>query len=100
MELGMLINTNHQIHHAIMLTKTALQKGHSVRMFIMDEGSYALENPELVSFCEDDNVKISFCEYNARQHKINLESIDRRIKRGTQLNNAIMCQQSDKILVL
>jgi len=43
---------------------------------------------------------MSFCEFNARQLGINLEAVSRKIKKGTQLNNAILCNKADRVLVL
>ncbi len=100
MELGLLVNSDERLKTVLGLINAALEKGHSARIFIMDKGAYFLEKADFTSLCENDNVTMSFCEYNARQLKIDLDKIDRRIKKGTQLNNAIMCQKSDKILVL
>lgn len=100
MELGLLVNTNEKLNHVIGLTNAALVKDHSVRIFVMDEGTLFLEKEEFTSLCENEKVAISFCEYNARLSKIAVEKVDRRIKRGTQLNNAILCQKADKVLVL
>lgn len=100
MELGLLVNTEERLNQLLGLTNSALRKGHTVRMFIMDSATCLLEKDELTSLCENENVLISFCEYNAKQHKIDFDQLDRRIKRGTQLNNAIMCQKADKMLVL
>ena len=59
-----------------------------------------MEVPEFTGLADLENVIMSFCEYNARQLGIDLEKIDRKIKRGTQLNNAVLCNKADRVLVL
>ncbi len=100
MVLGILVNTGKNMKHVTGLTRAALKKGHSVRLFAMDEGVRLLEKPEFADMAENENIGISFCEFNARQFGINLQNLNRKIKKGTQLNNAIMCEKADKVLVL
>ena len=100
MELGLLINTTENKIHAIGLVRAALEKGWSARLFVMDQGTRLLEDPEFSSLADLDAVTISFCEFNARQLGINLDQVSRKIKKGTQLNNAIMCNKADRVLVL
>ncbi len=99
MELGILVNTSENLKHVIGLIGAALKKGHSARLFVMDEGTRLLENSKFTGLSDHEKVTMSFCEYNARQLGINYENLNTKIKKGTQLNNAIMCEKSDKILV-
>lgn len=99
MELGILVNTSKNLKHVIGLIGAALKKGHSARLFVMDEGTRLLENSEFTGLSDHEKVTMSYCEYNARQLGINYENLNAKIKKGTQLNNAIMCEKSDKILV-
>jgi len=100
MELGILVNTSKNSKHVIGLVGTALKKGHSARLFVMDEGTRLLEDPEFTGLSDYENVTMSFCEYNSRQLGINIENLNTKIKKGNQLNNAVMCRKADKILVL
>ncbi|MCP4751350.1 MAG: DsrE family protein [Proteobacteria bacterium] len=100
MVLGFLVNSGDQGENIVGLARAALDKGHSVRLFAMDEGARLLEKPEFSELADREGVKISYCEYSARQLGIRIENLNRKMKRGTQLNNAIMCQNSDKVLVL
>jgi hypothetical protein len=100
LELGILVNTSKNLKHVIGLIGAALKKGHSARLFVMDEGTRLLENSKFTGLSDHEKVKMSFCEYNTGQLGINLENLNTKIKKGTQLNNAIMCEKSDKILVL
>lgn len=100
MELGILVNTSESSKHVIGFVEAALKKGHSARLFVMDEGTRLLEDPEFTGLSDHEKVSMSFCEYNARQLGINFENLNTKIKKGTQLNNALMCKKSDKILVL
>ncbi len=100
MELGILVNTSENLKHVIGLIEAALKKGHSARLFVMDEGTRLLETSRFTDLSNHEKVTMSFCEYNALQLGINLENLNTKIKKGNQLHNAIMCWKSDKILVL
>ena len=100
MELGILVNTTENKPHILGFVQAALGKGWTARLFVMDEGVRLLEEPEFTGLADLENVIMSFCEYNARQLGIDLEKIERKIKRGTQLNNAVLCNKADRVLVL
>ena len=100
MELGILVNTTENKPHVLGFVQAALDKGWSARLFVMDEGARLLEDPEFTAMSELENVVMSFCEFNARQLGINLEAVSRKIKKGPQLNNAILCNKADRVLVL
>jgi hypothetical protein len=100
MELGILVNTSKSLKHVIGLIGAALKKGHSARLFVMDEGTRLLENSEFTVLADHEKVTMSFCEYNAVQLGINLENMNTKIKKGNQMHNAVMCWKSDKVLVL
>jgi len=100
MELGILVNTTENKDHVLGFVHAALDKGWTARLFIMDEGTRLLEDPDITGLADLENVIMSFCEFNARQLGINLDKVDRKIKKGTQLNNAILCNKADRILVL
>ena len=100
MELGILVNTAENKPHVLGFVQAALDKGWSARLFVMDEGVHLLEDPEFTGLADLESVAMSFCEFNARQLGIDLDNVDRKIKKGTQLNNAILCNKADRILVL
>ena len=100
MELGILVNTIENKPHVLGFVHAALAKGWTARLFVMDEATRLLEDSEFAGLVDLENVTISFCEFNARQLGIELDKIDRRIKKGTQLNNAILCNKADRVLVL
>ena len=100
MELGILVNTTENKPHVFGFVQAALDKGWTARIFVMDEGARLLEDPRFTELVELDNITMSFCEFNARQLGIDLEKVNRKIKKGTQLNNAILCNKADRVLVL
>lgn len=99
MKLGILLVNGDQKNHLEGLAKAALERGWSVKVFVNDDGARLLEDPLLPELAQA-GVGISFCETSARNLKIPLEKIPRQLKRGTQLQHAMLHQFSDQVVVL
>ncbi len=100
MVLGILVNTNKYKELLQGITKEALNRGHQVILFFMDDGTYLLEDPEIQELRNLTNTDMSFCEHSAKHLGVNVDSIPDGITSGSQYNNARMIHDSDKVIVL
>ena len=98
MKLGFfIINETHKAA-LLGLTRAALSRGWEVRWFFSDHGTQLLADEEVAAHCLE--VAISFCEYSAKKLNVPLEKLPKKIKKGTQLNNAFLHQHCEKIVTL
>lgn len=100
MKLGILLNKDRHLEHLIGVTMAAIKAKHEVIIFVMDAGTKLLENEKLINLSNLENVSVSFCSHSASEHGINADSISDSIVSGSQLNNAVMNNESDKVIVL
>ena len=100
MTLGILVNTNRFKNLLIELTKTALNRGHRVMLFFMDEGTKLLEDESVQALHSLTNTDMSFCEHSAKNFGINSEAVPEPIVSGSQYNNARLIHDADKVIVL
>ncbi|HBR21427.1 MAG TPA: hypothetical protein DD713_02480 [Nitrospiraceae bacterium] len=100
MKLGILINTDRHLSDIIGITKAALSKGHEVIIFNMDEGTRLLGNSSFRELCSMYGIRMSFCDYNAKGLGVSKEGIPDEIVCGSQLNNAEMIHEADRVIVL
>ncbi|MDX2470456.1 MAG: hypothetical protein QNL04_07765 [SAR324 cluster bacterium] len=98
MKLGIFVLNPNQLSAILGLTTAALEAGDSVRFFINDHGTKLLAEPSFTALA--DRVAMSFCEYSAKKLGVDLSNLPKAIKKGTQLNNAIMYQSCEKVIVL
>jgi len=99
-KIGILVNTNENLPDIIGLTRAALSKGHEVNIFTMDEGTTLLKETSFTDLCKLKGVHISFCDVSAKRVNAKTDGLSEKIVRGSQLNNAIMNHNSDKVIVL
>ena len=100
MKLGMLINTARHVDHAVGICRAALAKSHQVIIFAMDEGTRLLENDAFVSLAELDGVSMSLCDHSAKMLGAKTEGLSPKIACASQLNNAMMNHNADRVIVL
>ena len=100
MKLGILINTDKHLQHIIGIAHAANLKGHEVTVFAMDTGTRLLQSSDFIRLCELDNVSMGLCNHSAAEHKVNTTGVSKEIVVGSQFNNAMMNNQSDKVIVL
>ncbi len=98
MKLGILVLNSNQLKAILGLTQAALDAGDTVRFFVNDHGTKLLAEPNFTVL--SGKVAMSFCEYSAKKLGVDLSALPKEIKKGTQLNNAIMYQQCEKVIVL
>lgn len=100
MKLGILVNTDKNLGHILGLAKVAVEKDHEVIIFIMDEGTRLLENDAFIELAELQGVSMSLCEHSAKRLGAKTEGLPEKIVCGSQLNNAMMNHNADKVIVL
>lgn len=100
MTLGILVNTDRHPDHVVGIVKAALAHGHGVFVFVMDDGARLLHRagfPELVTL---PGVKMSYCLQSAKKRKVDASRLPPEIVEGSQLNNAFMHREADRVIVL
>ena len=100
MKLGMLINTAKHLDHVVGICRAALARNHQVTIFAMDEGTRLLENEAFVSLAELDGVSMSLCDHSAKMCGARTERLPPKIVCASQLNNAMMNHNADRVIVL
>ncbi|GMQ91819.1 MAG: hypothetical protein BMS9Abin11_1134 [Gammaproteobacteria bacterium] len=100
MKLGILATKVRHLGHIVGLTRAAIDKGHEVDIFAMDEGTRLLEDREFSELIRLDGVSISFCRHSAEEYGIDATELSEKIVRGSQLNNAMMNHSSDRVISL
>lgn len=100
MKLGILLNTARHLEDVAGITRAALAKNHQVIIFTMDEGTRLLENQVLVSLAGLEGVSLSVCDHSAKMLGANTEGLSPKIVCGSQLHNAMMNHNADRVIVL
>jgi len=99
MKLGILVNTDKHLGHILGMVKAALSRGHEITIFVMDTGTMLLNNPAFDELCLLHGVSMSFCELCANKGGVITEGLPAEIQCGNQYNNAVMVNESDRVLV-
>jgi predicted peroxiredoxin len=100
MKLGILVATDRHLDDVLGITDAAISKGHEVIIFNMDAGSRLLSDRDLGALCERPGVTMSFCDLNATQRGVEKEALPEAIARGSQLDNARMVHDADRVIRL
>ena len=100
MKLGILVNSDRHLETITGITRAALAKGHEVLLFAMDDGTRLLANPGYIALCQLAGVNMSFCQESATRKSVNFDALPEAIAAGSQLQNAMMVQKTDRIIVL
>lgn len=100
MKLGILLNTDRHLDDVVGISRAALARNHQVIIFAMDEGTRLLKNQVLVSLAELEGVAMSVCDHSAGVLGVNTEGLSPKIICGSQLHNAIMNHEADRVIVL
>lgn len=100
MKLGILVNTNQRLDDVLGITNAAVAKGHTVNLFVMDDGTRLLSEDSFTSLCKKDGVKMSFCDHSASGLGTKPDGLPEEIVCGSQFDNATMNSESDKVIVL
>lgn len=99
MRLGMLITEATYANTIVAITKAALQRGHSVRLFMMEDGVRLVKNSGVMALKKLENVEVSLCDHSANSRNLCDSDIPEGVIKGTQYQNSLMHNECDKILV-
>ncbi len=97
--LGILVNTDRHLKHVQGLTRAALARGHPVIIFVMDEGTRLLQNAGLAGLAALEGVTLSLCSHSAERHGVKTDALPGAMVCGSQLNNAMMNHQAERVVV-
>jgi len=98
--LGILVNTDRHLAQITGLTQAAVSKGHEVVIFAMDEGTRLVADPRYTGLCRLPGVTMSLCRHSAGALGVSVEGLPTEIACGSQLNNAMMNHNADRVIVL
>ncbi|OGA55141.1 MAG: hypothetical protein A3F74_13505 [Betaproteobacteria bacterium RIFCSPLOWO2_12_FULL_62_58] len=99
-KLGILVTTDRHLTHIQGLTRAALARGHEVIVFVMDGGTRLLQDAGLTGLAGLPGVTLSLCEHSAKRHGIATEALSAAVVCGSQLNNAMMNHEADRVIVM
>ena len=100
MKLGMLVNTAKHLDNILGICRAALARNHEVSIFAMDEGTKLLEDDAFVALAGLDGVSMSLCDHSAKMFGAKTEGLPPKIVCASQLNNAMMNHNADRVIVL
>lgn len=100
MKLGMLVNTAKHVDDVVGICRAAVARNHQVIIFAMDEGTRLLENDAFVSLAQLDGVSMSLCDHSAKMLGAKTEGLPPKIVCASQLSNAMMNHDADRVIVL
>ena len=98
MNLGMLLITKGYKEDVVGLIEAAIDEGHQVNVFMMDEGVFYCQDDDIVALNTSENVAMSLCDRSCHLRGITAEMIPEGITEGSQLQNAMMHNSSDRII--
>ena len=100
MKLGILVNTDRHFAVITGIARAASAKGHQVILFAMDAGTRLLADPACGALCQLPGVSLSFCHESAIRAGVSVNFLPEVIVSGSQLQNAMMVREADRIIVL
>ena len=100
MKLGIVITTDKHLDQILGITRSALSKGHEVKIFNMDEGVKFLENTSFTALCKEKGITMCFCDYSTKTVEISTEGVPSEIACGSQFDNANLNHDCDRVITL
>ncbi len=100
MKLGILVNTDKHLEHVLGIARAALAKRHEVSVFLMDAGTHLVADPALTGLAQLPGIKVSLCDHSAKAHGVATDGLPKQIACGSQLQNAMMNHNADRVILL
>lgn len=100
MKLGILVNTDRHLDAVVGLARAAVGKGHEVIVFAMEDGTRLLGAPAYVAISALPAVTMGFCHESAARAGVSIEGLPDDVNCGSQLQNAMMVHNADRVVVL
>lgn len=95
--LGIMVTRCENADHIIGVVKAAREAGHPVSVFMTDEGVKFTRDHEFVKQLMACEVKLSCCDHNYKL--LGYHDKTEGVYYGSQFDNALMLQKSERILV-
>ncbi|GBE43701.1 MAG TPA: hypothetical protein ENH05_04395 [Rhizobiales bacterium] len=99
MKLLILVNSDQHLEHVLGIARAAANKKHEVMIFTMDEGVRLLASASFIELAGLANLSMSICKHSAERLEIGLEDLPEEITVGSQLQNALMAHEADRMVV-
>ncbi|MBF0345787.1 MAG: DsrE family protein [Nitrospirae bacterium] len=100
MTIGLLVTRDGFKEDIIGLTKAASGKGHKVIIFMMDDGIRHSQDKDVVALKDLSGVTMSLCDHSAKLRNVTEDMIPAGIIAGSQYQNAVMNQDSDRVILI
>lgn len=100
MKLGILVNTDKNLSAVDGITRAAVAAGHSVEIFVMDDGTRLLADGAFTALASLAGVKMAFCDHSAQHLGTKPDPTPDAITCGSQFDNANMNHEADRVIVL
>jgi sulfur relay (sulfurtransferase) complex TusBCD TusD component (DsrE family) len=98
MKLGLLLITKGYKEDVIGLINSAEKQGHTVTVFMMDDGVYYCQDSDIVALNNLENINMSLCDRSCQLRDISSDMIPDGIVEGSQLQNAMMFNSTDRVI--
>ncbi len=99
MKIGFLITRQEHADKIVETAKAAQARGHSLSLFMTDDGVYLVRNSAVTDLRSLENVEMSLCDYSANGRQIGEGEIPQGIIKGTQYQNSLLHNECDKVLI-
>lgn len=100
MVLGIVVATDRNLELVCGIAAAAAARGHAVRIFVTGDGARLLAQERLGALAALPGTSVVYCDHSARRCGVDTGRLARGLARGSQLDNAVICTESDKVLVL
>lgn len=100
MKLGILVSTDRHMEELSAIVRAAIGKGHEVSVFVMGEGARFLVDEALGGLGSLEGVNVAYCDFNATKRAVDRSKVQSHVRSGSQLDNALMVRDSDRVIVL
>lgn len=97
-KLGILVNTDKNLKHLRGICNAAKAAKVEVSLFIMDDGCFLTEKPELMELCREEGIKAAMCDHSYREKGFTEELAE--VKHGSQFDHALIANECDRYIVL
>ncbi len=99
MKIGILVTQTAHANKIVELSKAALGRGHTLSIFMTDDGVYLVTNSEIAGLRNLEGVEMSLCDFSANGRHIVDSLIPEGVTKGTQYQNSLMHSECDRVLV-
>lgn len=100
MKLGIMVTSARHLDQVVGIARAAQRKGHAVTVFATDRGTRLLAEPRFAALSALPGVALSYCDLSAQRYGGRPAGLPEAVVSGSQLENAAMASESDRVIVL